>query len=87
MIPDDSLPDDSLMDGLTSLPELSPSPRREHGVRVRCHKELRRRADRQARAAQRKRLAVWCFDAGAGLAVCAYLAIVLQATLRVALGG
>ena len=80
-------PDDSLMDALASLPDSSPNPKREHAVRVRCHEELRRRGDRQARAAQHKRLAGWCFDAGAGLGVCAYLAIVLQAALRFALGG
>jgi len=80
-------PDDSLMDALASLPELSLSPRREHAVMVRCHEELRRRADRRARAARPKRLAGWCFDAGAGLGVCVYLAIVLQAALRLALGG
>ena len=80
-------PDDPLMDALAGLPESSPGPRREHAVRARCHQELRRRADRQARAAQRKRLAGWCFDAGAALGACAYLAIVLQAALRLALGG
>jgi len=80
-------PDDPLMDALASLPELSPSPRREHAVRARCHEELRRRADRRARAAQRRQLAGWCFDTAAGLGVCAYLAIVLQAALRLALGG
>jgi len=80
-------PDDSLMDALASLPESSPSPRREEAVRVRCHEALRHRASKQARAAQRKRFAGWCFDASAGLAVGAYLAIVLQAALRLALGG
>ena len=83
MISDDSLLDHSLPD----LPELSPDPRREQAVRIRCHKELERRAQRQARAARRKQLAGWCFDACAGLAVCAWLAIVLQTTLRLALGG
>jgi hypothetical protein len=80
-------PDDSLMDALASLPESSPNPRREHSVRVRCHEKLRRRADRQARVARHRRLAGWCFDAGAGLGICAYLAIVLQVVLRRALGG
>ncbi len=80
-------PDDSLMRALASLPEESPSPRVEHAVRARCHEELRRRANRQARAAKRKRLAGWCFDAGAGLCACAYLGIVLQAVLPLALGG
>ena len=83
MIPDNSLPDDSLID----LPALSPDSRRVQALRVRCHQELERRAHREARAAQRKRLAGWCFDAGAGLAVFAWLAIVLQTTLRLALGG
>jgi hypothetical protein len=79
--------DDSFMDALASLPESSPNPRREHAVRIRCHEELGRRADRLAQAAQRKRLLGWCFDASAGLGVCAYLVIVLQAAMRRALGG
>ena len=80
-------PDDSLLDALASLPECSPSPHRQHAVRMRCHEELRRRAERRARAAQRRSLVGWCFDAGAGLGACAYAVIVLQAAIRVALGG
>ena len=80
-------PDDSLLVALASLPESSLSPRREYAVRVRCHNELRRRAEREAGAAQRKRLVSCCFEVGAGLGVCAYVAIVLQAALRLALGG
>jgi len=81
------IPEDSLMDALASLPESSPDRRREHAVRVRCHEKLMRRADRQARAAQRRQFAGWCVDASAGLGVCAWLAVVLQAALRLALGG
>lgn len=80
-------PDDSLLDALASLPEWSPNRRREHAVRMRCHKELRHRAERRARAAQRRRLVGWCFDASAALGACAYAAIVLQAAIRFALGG
>lgn len=80
-------PDDSLLDALASLAECSPNRRREHAVRMRCHEELRQRAERRARAAQRRRLVGWCFDAGAGLAACAYAAMVLQAVIRLALGG
>jgi hypothetical protein len=80
-------PDDSLLDALASLPEWPPNRRREHAVRMRCHEELRQRAERRARAAQRRRLVGWCFDASAALGVCAYAAIVLQAAIRFALGG
>jgi hypothetical protein len=79
-------PDDSLLDALASLPECSPSRRREHAVRMRCHEELRQRAERRARAAQRGGLVGWCFDASAGLGACAYAVIVLHATIRLALG-
>jgi hypothetical protein len=79
-------PDDSLLDALASLPECSPSRSREHDVRKRCHEQLTHRAESRARAAQRRRLVGWCFDAGAGLGVCAYAAIVLQAAIRLALG-
>ena len=80
-------PDDSLLDALASLPEWSPNRRREHAVRMRCHKELRHHAERRARAAQRRRLVGWCFDASAALGACAYAAIVLRAAIRFALGG
>jgi len=80
-------PDDSLLDALAGLPEWSPSRRREHAVQMRCHNELRYRTERRARAAQRRRLLGWCFDAGAALGACAYAAIVLQAAIRLALGG
>lgn len=80
------IPDDSLLDALASLPERSPNRRREHAVRMRCHEELRHRAERRARAAQRRRLVGWCFDASAALGACAYAAIVLQAAIRFALG-
>ena len=79
--------DDPLSDALASLPEWSPSRRREHALRMRCHRELRNRAERRARAVQRPRLVTWCFDAGAGLVACAYAVIVLQAAMRLALGG
>jgi len=81
------IPDDSLLDALASLPECSPNERREHAVRMRCHEELRRLAERPARAAQRGRLVGWCFDAGAGLVACAYAMIVVQVAIRLALGG
>ena len=80
-------PEDALLDALASLPEWCPNRRREHAVRMRCHKELRHRAERRARAAQRRRLVGWCFDASAALGACAYAAIVLQAAIRFALGG
>jgi hypothetical protein len=80
-------PDDSLLDALASLPEWPPNRPREHAVRMRCHEELRRRAERRARAAQRRQLVGWCFDASAALGACAYAAIVLQAAIRFALGG
>jgi hypothetical protein len=79
--------DDSLLDALASLPECSPNRRREHAVRMRCHQELRYRAERRARAAQRRRLVGWCFDAGAGLGACAYAVIALATAIRLALGG
>jgi hypothetical protein len=79
-------PDDSLLDALASLPEWAPNRCREHAVRMRCHEELRHRADRRARAAQRRRLVGWCLDAVAGLGACAYAAIVLHAAIRLALG-
>jgi hypothetical protein len=80
-------PDDPLLDALASLPECSPNRRREHAVRMRCHEELRHRAERRARAAQRRRLLGWCFDVGVGLGACAYVTIVPQAAIRLALGG
>ncbi len=80
-------PDDSLLDALASLPEWSPNRHREHSVRMRCHEELRHRAERRARPAQRGRLVSWCFDASAGLGACAYAAIVLHAAIRLAVGG
>ena len=80
-------PDDALLDALANLPEWSPNRHREHAVRMRCHEELRHRAERRARVAQRRRLVDWCFDAGAGLGACAYATIVLQAAIRLALGG
>jgi hypothetical protein len=79
-------PDDALLDALASLPQFSPSRRREHALRMRCHQELRHCAERRARAAQRWRLIAWCFDAGAVLGACAYAAIVLHAAIRLALG-
>ncbi len=80
-------PDDSLLDALASLPEWLPSRRHEHALRMRCHEELRFRAETRARAAERQRLICWCLDAGAGLGASAYAAIVLQAAIRLALGG
>jgi hypothetical protein len=79
-------PDDSLLDALASLPEWPPNRHREHAVRMRCHEELRYSAERRARAAQRRWLVDWCFDAGAGLGACAYATIVLQAAIQLALG-
>jgi len=81
------IPDDSLLDALASLPEWSPNARRELAVRMRCHEELRHCAERRTRAAQRRRLVGWCFDASAALGACAYAAIVLHAAIRYALGG
>ena len=79
--------DDSLLDALASLPEWPPNRRRQQAVRMRCHEELRYRAGRRARAAQRLRLLGWCFDVSAALGACAYAAIVLHAAIRFALGG
>jgi hypothetical protein len=78
-------PDDPLLEALTSLPEWSPNRRRADAVRMRCHEELRKRAERRVQAAQLRGLVGWCFDASAGLGACAYAAIVLQAVIRVAL--
>jgi len=48
---------------------------------------VQKAANMPARVSGRMYAAGWCFDAGAGLGICAYLAIVLRAALGLALGG
>ena len=71
--------DDPLFDALRALPEHASDPRREARVRATCHGRIQRRA-------KRKQIATRVLQGATAVALCAYLASVLSAALRVAIG-
>jgi hypothetical protein len=70
---------DPLFDALQTLPEHAPGARREARIRAACHARIQRRA-------KRGRIATHVLQGAAAAALCAYLASVLSAALRVAIG-
>ena len=71
--------DDPLFDALRALPEHAPDTRREARVRATCHTRIQRRA-------KRNQIATRLLQGATAAALCAYLASVLSAALRVAIG-
>ena len=71
--------DDPLFDALAALPQHSPDPRREARVRAICHASIQRRL-------KRKQIATHVLNAATAAVLFAYLASVLSAALRVAVG-
>lgn len=70
---------DPLLEALRALPEHAPDTVREARVRAACHARIRRRA-------KRKQVADRALQAVTAAALCAYLASVLSAVLRIAVG-
>ena len=70
---------DPIFDALRGLPEHAPDPRRELRVRAACHARIQRRA-------KRNEIATRVLQGATAAALCAYLASVLSAALRVAIG-
>jgi len=75
----DDMTDDPLFDALRALSEPAPDPRREARVRAACHTRIQR-------GAKRKQAATLVLQGATAAALCAYLASVLSAALRVAIG-
>ena len=71
--------DDPLFDALRALPEHAPDPRREDRVRATCHASIQRHG-------KRKQIATRVLHGATAAVLCAYLASVLSAALRVAIG-
>lgn len=71
--------DDPLFDALRALPEHAPDTSREARVRATCHARIQRRA-------KRKQIATRVLQGATAAALCAYIALVLSAVLRVAIG-
>lgn len=71
--------DDPLFDALQALPEHAPAAHREARVRAACHARIQRRTKRAMIAAR-------LLQGATAAALCAYLASVLSAALRVAIG-
>jgi hypothetical protein len=71
--------DDPLFEALRALPEHAPDPGREARVRAICHASVQRHA-------KRKQIATGMLHCATVAALCAYLASVLSAALRVAIG-
>ncbi len=71
--------DDPLFDALRGLPEQAPDPCRGARVRATCHASIQRRARRMP-------IGFRVLHGAAAAALCAYLASVLSAALRVAVG-
>ncbi len=72
--------DDPFFEALRGLPDVRPDPRRTARTRALCRERILGRA-------KRKRVALRLFDAAAAAALGVYLVSVLQATLRLAIGG
>jgi hypothetical protein len=71
--------DDPLFDALRALPEYAPDTHREARVRAACHARVQHRA-------KRKEIATRVLQGATAAALCVYLASVLSAALRVAIG-
>ncbi len=71
--------DDPVLDALRTLPEHAPDRRRESRVRAACHAKIERRA-------RREQIATRILQGATAAALFAYLASVLSAALRVAIG-
>ncbi len=71
--------DDPLFDALRALPEHASDARREARVRVTCHARIQCRA-------KRRRIVTHILHGATAAALCAYLASVLSAALRLAIG-
>ncbi len=71
--------DDPLLNALRALPEHAPDRRRQSSVRAACHAKIERRAKRQ-------QIATRILQGATAAALFAYLASVLSAALRVAIG-
>jgi hypothetical protein len=71
--------DDPLFDALGTLPQYAPDARREAIVRAACHSRIQSRAKRQ-------QIATRVLQGATAAALCAYLASVLSAALRVIIG-
>ena len=71
--------DDPLFDALRALPGHVPDSRREASVRAACHTRIQRRT-------KRKQIATRLLHGATAAALCAYLASVLSAAQRVAIG-
>ena len=70
---------DPLFDALRALPIHAPGTRREDRVRAACHARIQRRA-------KRRHIGARVLQGATVAALCAYLAAVLSAALRVAIG-
>jgi hypothetical protein len=70
--------DDPLFDALRALPEQAPDPCRGARVRSACHASIQRRV-------RRDQIAIRVLNSATAAALCAYLASVLSAALRVAI--
>jgi hypothetical protein len=70
--------EDPLFDALKALTEHAPDPRREVRVRAACHARIQSRA-------KRKQIGTRLLQGATAAALCAYLASVLFAALRVAI--